>query len=132
MIDRFGRDIAVVQNSDGSKNYSTGGITLRSTADVAEVINSFNAMAPESFILRATQLQTDFLANEFLNLFTDNEKDALFASENIIVRRCLAEILSMSLISVTDQITIDFLTYASAIGLLTASRATFILSGRSS
>lgn len=134
MIDRFGRTISISNNSDGSKNYSTAGISITLTAHQSDedALNSLNGMAPESFILRSQNIQSDFLPYEFLSLFTDHEKTQIFEATNIIIRRTLAEVLSMPVITIGDEIIVDFLRYAASIGLLTDQRATFILSGRTS
>jgi hypothetical protein len=128
MIDRFGRTISVLSNSDGSKLYSTGGISLKSWSGDAVALQALNGMAPDGFV--EPVLGMFFAPYDFLYLFTDSEKTQILSSTDAIVKNAIVELTAIiTYVDLWNEQTIGFVRYLQSIGILTATRATSILAG---
>jgi hypothetical protein len=74
-------------------------------------------------------LKKEYSPGEFVGLLTEEEKAAIFDTNNIVVKAGLAELMRCPTIRISEAITIDFLNYLVSVGIMIDTHAAEILVG---
>ena len=75
--------------------------------------------------------RTQFAPFDFIGLFTDSEFAAITESTDVLVRKAVAKVYSITtFVDLTDPETVQLIGYLEYLGLVTQQRAGEILSGQ--
>jgi len=78
---------------------------------------------------KTLDLSLEYSPGQFVGLLTDEEKSAIFDTDNIVVKAGFAELMRCPTIRISDTITIVFLNYLLSIGIMSDTHAAEILTG---
>lgn len=90
-----------------------------------DLYNGSSFFAPSKTLV----LSDHYSPGEFVGLLTEDEKTAIFDTDNIVVKAGFAELMRCPTICINDTILIDFLNYLVSIGIMSDIHATEILNG---
>lgn len=127
MNDSHGRSVSVSM-VNGHDIYTVGGISISVPAgtDSARTLWTIDAMIPYV----APSAPTIFAPYDFIALFTDAEFGAITNCEDLLVRKAVAKVYSITtFVDLQDPETIQLMQYMTYLGLITLERAGQILAG---